>query len=233
MAVVDLDNAPSWWRRSPSDNLSAAEARALAGTTGALRLGGSQRLWGVWGCQGSPQLPPACLGCTPLDPPPPATGPVRLLTHPPAAGYSQNPISVYYCYSPGGQDLERCIAEVTNTPWGERVTFLFRWGHLRGGGVGQPGRVRVHVPSRVRHALLRPPPAHPPTCTALHAAPARPHPHSTPCSPVARRCCRPEGETVPKALHVSPLMDMRSTWYVPLPAWRRVLARVLSPAPAC
>lgn len=51
---------------------------------------------------------------------------MRLLTHPPAAGYTQNPISVYYCYSPDGQRLERCLAEVTNTPWAERVTFLFR-----------------------------------------------------------------------------------------------------------
>jgi hypothetical protein len=75
---------------------------------------------------------------------------VRLLTHPPSAGYSQNPISVYYCYGADGGQLERCIAEVTNTPWGERVTFLFR----------------------------------------------------------------PGGETVPKALHVSPLMDMRSTWRI-------------------
>lgn len=49
-----------------------------------------------------------------------------LLTHPPAAGYTQNPISVYYCYGPDGEALEHCIAEVTNTPWAERVTFLFR-----------------------------------------------------------------------------------------------------------
>ena len=40
-------------------------------------------------------------------------------------GYHQNPISVYYCYTPDG-DLEICIAEVTNTPWGERVRFLFK-----------------------------------------------------------------------------------------------------------
>jgi hypothetical protein len=39
-------------------------------------------------------------------------------------GYHQNPISVYYCYSAGGE-LAICIAEVTNTPWGERVRFLF------------------------------------------------------------------------------------------------------------
>ena len=54
-------------------------------------------------------------------------GPVRLLTHPPSAGYTQNPISVYYCYAYDGTTLEQCIAEVTNTPWAERVTFLFRW----------------------------------------------------------------------------------------------------------
>jgi DUF1365 family protein len=40
--------------------------------------------------------------------------------------YAQNPISVYYCYSDSSPaTLQRCIAEVTNTPWGERVTFPF------------------------------------------------------------------------------------------------------------
>ena len=69
------------------------------------------------------------------------------MTHPQVAGYVQNPISVYYCFG-RGSSLEVCIAEVTNTPWGERVTFLFE-----------------------------------------------------PC-----------GETTPKALHVSPLMDMKGEW---------------------
>lgn len=75
-------------------------------------------------------------------------GKVRLLTHPSVAGYRQNPISVYYCYDESNTKLEMCIAEVTNTPWGDRVTFLFR----------------------------------------------------------------PDGEHVPKSLHVSPLMDMQNTW---------------------
>eukprot|EP00198_Chlamydomonas_reinhardtii_P007176 XP_001696512.1 predicted protein [Chlamydomonas reinhardtii] len=77
---------------------------------------------------------------------PPLPRPVKLLTDPISAGYLQNPISVYYCYSgsssgsgsSGGKGagakeeagaaepkLERCIAEVTNTPWNERVTFVF------------------------------------------------------------------------------------------------------------
>ncbi|CAI9108933.1 OLC1v1008643C1 [Oldenlandia corymbosa var. corymbosa] len=54
-------------------------------------------------------------------------GPVCLLTIPPSVGYEQNPLSLYYCYDIEGSthNLKKCIAEVTNTPWGERVTFLF------------------------------------------------------------------------------------------------------------
>lgn len=70
-----------------------------------------------------------------------------LLTNPSAAGYIQNPISVYYCYNKA-DTVQQCIAEVTNTPWGGRVTFLFD----------------------------------------------------------------PQGGSVPKSLHVSPMMDMQGTW---------------------
>ncbi|KAL8227792.1 hypothetical protein R6Q57_015376 [Mikania cordata] len=54
-------------------------------------------------------------------------GPVFLLTIPPSVGYEQNPLSLYYCYDVEGLSrcLKKCIAEVTNTPWGERVQFLF------------------------------------------------------------------------------------------------------------
>ncbi|KAL3524589.1 hypothetical protein ACH5RR_012961 [Cinchona calisaya] len=55
-------------------------------------------------------------------------GPVLLLTIPPSVGYEQNPLCVYYCYDVEGsstRNLKKCIAEVTNTPWGERVSFLF------------------------------------------------------------------------------------------------------------
>ncbi|KAG2438648.1 hypothetical protein HXX76_005195 [Chlamydomonas incerta] len=106
MAVVDLDRPPAWFAaRQAADHMTAGQARAFAGTS----------------------------------------GPVKLLTDPISAGYIQNPISVYYCYSgsssgaggdaagkdaapvAGGAEprLERCIAEVTNTPWNERVTFVF------------------------------------------------------------------------------------------------------------
>lgn len=55
------------------------------------------------------------------------TGPVFLLTIPPSVGYEQNPLSLYYCYvlEDSSQVLKSCIAEVTNTPWGERASFVF------------------------------------------------------------------------------------------------------------
>ncbi|WVZ61910.1 hypothetical protein U9M48_011718 [Paspalum notatum var. saurae] len=58
------------------------------------------------------------------------SGHVYLLTIPKSVGYEQNPLSIYYCYDSAGQgqdeELRMCIAEVTNTPWGERVMFTFQ-----------------------------------------------------------------------------------------------------------
>ncbi|KAI3873327.1 hypothetical protein MKW92_017538 [Papaver armeniacum] len=55
------------------------------------------------------------------------TGPVFLLTIPPCVGYEQNPLSVYYCYElvDSVLCLRKCIAEATNSPWGERLSFVF------------------------------------------------------------------------------------------------------------
>jgi DUF1365 family protein len=99
LAVVDLDAPPAWFARSgqAADHLTADQARARAG----------------------------------------ADGPVLLLTSPWTFGYVQNPISVYYVYDActntkddelgvsGAYRLRACAAEVTNTPWGERVVFDF------------------------------------------------------------------------------------------------------------
>jgi DUF1365 family protein len=74
-------------------------------------------------------------------------GRVRLLLLPASAGFQENPIVVYFCYDAAGP-LRCCLAEVTNTPWADRVRFAFA----------------------------------------------------------------PDGDRLPKAMHVSPLQDMRSTW---------------------
>ena len=51
-------------------------------------------------------------------------GPVRVLTQPRTFGHCFNPVSFYYCFAPGGQRLEAVVAEVTNTPWGERHAYV-------------------------------------------------------------------------------------------------------------
>lgn len=51
------------------------------------------------------------------------SGPIRLLTHIRYAGYLQNPVSFYYCYDE--QDaLHTIVAEITNTPWGDRHAYV-------------------------------------------------------------------------------------------------------------
>ncbi len=51
-------------------------------------------------------------------------GPVRLLTHLRYAGYVFNPVSFYYCYAADGATLSAIVAEITNTPWGERHAYV-------------------------------------------------------------------------------------------------------------
>ncbi len=50
-------------------------------------------------------------------------GPVRMLTHLRYFGYIQNPVTFYYCFSADGARVETILAEITNTPWGERHTY--------------------------------------------------------------------------------------------------------------
>lgn len=51
-------------------------------------------------------------------------GPVRLLTNLSYAGYCFNPVSYYYCFGADGETIEAFVAEVSNTPWGERDTYV-------------------------------------------------------------------------------------------------------------
>ena len=52
-------------------------------------------------------------------------GPIRLLTHLRMFGVSFNPVSFYYCYGAEGI-VEAVVAEITNTPWGERHAYALR-----------------------------------------------------------------------------------------------------------
>jgi DUF1365 family protein len=52
------------------------------------------------------------------------TGPIRLLTQLRSFGLCFNPVSFYYCLDGAGERVRSVLAEVTNTPWGERHSYV-------------------------------------------------------------------------------------------------------------
>ena len=51
-------------------------------------------------------------------------GPVRVLAHLRYLGACFNPVTFYYCFEPDGERLHSILAEITNTPWGERHPYV-------------------------------------------------------------------------------------------------------------
>lgn len=52
-------------------------------------------------------------------------GQVFLLAHLRTFGWLFNPLSVYYCWTTDGRELDAIVLEVSNTPWGERHWYVF------------------------------------------------------------------------------------------------------------
>lgn len=52
-------------------------------------------------------------------------GPIRLLTNLSYFGYCMNPVSFYYCFDAAGDVVETIVAEINNTPWDERHSYVF------------------------------------------------------------------------------------------------------------
>ncbi len=52
------------------------------------------------------------------------SGPIRLLTHLRYFGYVMNPVSFFYCFDAADERVETIVAEVHNTPWGERHCYV-------------------------------------------------------------------------------------------------------------
>jgi len=51
-------------------------------------------------------------------------GPIRMLTHLRYYGHCFNPVSFYYCYDAADTRVEYIVAEITNTPWRERHSYV-------------------------------------------------------------------------------------------------------------
>ena len=61
-------------------------------------------------------------------------GPIRLLSHLRYLGHVFNPVAFFYCFAPGGERLETVVAEVSNTPWGERHLYVLDADHASRAG---------------------------------------------------------------------------------------------------
>ncbi len=52
------------------------------------------------------------------------SGPIYLLANLRYFGFNMNPIACYYCFNPAETRLEYLVAEVNNTPWNERHSYV-------------------------------------------------------------------------------------------------------------
>ena len=73
-------------------------------------------------------------------------GPIGLLTHLRYAGLAFNPVSFYYVHGAQGE-LEVVVAEVNNTPWGERYYYVLEHDRRRpsSDGIRTVGQKDFHV----------------------------------------------------------------------------------------
>lgn len=55
-------------------------------------------------------------------------GPIRVLTNLRSLGLCFNPVSFYYCFDDREERLQAVLAEVTNTPWRERHSYVLEGG---------------------------------------------------------------------------------------------------------
>jgi DUF1365 family protein len=72
-------------------------------------------------------------------------GPMRLLAQPSSLGVGFNPVSFIFCHRPSGA-LDAIVAEVTNTPWGERHAYVL---DARAGRGGADGPVEGRIPKQM------------------------------------------------------------------------------------
>lgn len=74
-------------------------------------------------------------------------GAIRLLTHLRYFGYCFNPVSFYYCFDERDERVECIVAEVNNTPWGERHCYVLSEKMNLGGDTAKRYRIKkeMHV----------------------------------------------------------------------------------------
>jgi len=72
-------------------------------------------------------------------------GPVRLLGHARTLGHCFNPVVFYFCFDSAGARVDAVVADVNNTPWGERHAYVLRAAPNGGSVLGERFDKAFHV----------------------------------------------------------------------------------------
>ena len=72
-------------------------------------------------------------------------GPIRMLTHLRYWGRIENPVTFYYCFDRADTRPRTVVAEVTNTPWGDRHTYVIDGPADRSGVISTTTDKAMHV----------------------------------------------------------------------------------------
>jgi DUF1365 family protein len=78
-------------------------------------------------------------------------GPIRVLANPRYLGVGFNPVSFFFLHGENGGSVEAVIAEVTNTPWGERQSYV-----LDGRAHDSTGAIRGRFEKRMHVSPFQP-----------------------------------------------------------------------------
>jgi uncharacterized protein len=73
------------------------------------------------------------------------SGPIRVLCNLSSFGHCFNPVSFYYCMDEAAESVEAVLAEVTNTPWGERHAYVLARGSEPASGLAGNSAKALHV----------------------------------------------------------------------------------------
>ena len=73
------------------------------------------------------------------------SGPIRVLANLRSFGHCFNPVSFYYCMDSSGECVQALVAEVTNTPWGERHAYVLASREGTRGVIGGALAKALHV----------------------------------------------------------------------------------------
>jgi DUF1365 family protein len=79
-------------------------------------------------------------------------GPIRMLTHLRYGGHIFNPVTFYYCFDAEDRRVETVVTDITNTPWGERHSYVL----TRREAVADGDMLRFRFPKRFHVSPFNP-----------------------------------------------------------------------------